>query len=521
MNKLKIGEYHSKKNALKPNVVQFTENSLFHGYKDIMKALNKSQTPLIPSGGAFGATSIPLTVSMVGNILQNPTALSINSSMEMAYADSVIKSCLKYRQIMITSRIGQYRHKNPEIEHYVRYAIKNLKRGWLNLMDSLMTADWGGFSANYIKWKTYQGKYIFSDIIWMPPTSILMAINDDGSLKEHGGIMQYYYNTNLNGWAEAFTYSNHNYANPNIPRGDFPIPLRVPYMNPMYLQPFNLKDLLLYTPSGTTNANNPYGDMSTRAIWNDYNRKMATWENLMIACTFKAAPMVVFYTDSTRPVQLSNGTTINIADDMVRNINEYNGNGMMVIMGKKGETVEHAVIDNTADLSKFTEVLNGIDNQIRYGLMASDSSMQSSGSFASASVHSSMQAKDIEYRTETVMDALLNQPIKQMINYNWKGEEDLGHFEIVEQSLDDKLKMAKLFEFGEKYNILCRDPSNKEQSLLDMNMMRETMEWGTVKDLWENPPVEEDPINVGDMNRAAGKPHADGVGNYAKRYSKS
>lgn len=515
-------EIHSDLNALTTkSVLKFAEPTPFHGYKDILNSINKMQTELLPAGGVFEATKIPYTRSLYGDILQNPTSLSINDSQKMAYADSTVHSSLKYISIMVTSRIKSYKHKNKDMQHIVNYSLDNLRIGKLKFYDALMTALWAGFSSNYLVWHTYKGKYIVKDVIPMPPSSVIMSVDQNGSLKGFGGIMQYYYNTNINGYANPFTYGGAiGNGDPNIPRGDFPIPLRVPYINPMYLKPFHEKDILLYSISGNDGATNPYGRMVTRAAWQPYTYKNGLLQNMMIAATYKSAPLLVFYTDSTRPVQDSLGNVFSIADNIREQLNTYNGNGFLVIEGKKGEVVEHATVDNTANLEDFIKCINEQDNQIRTSFLLPDTALQAEGSFATASAHSSMLGKYIDYMTASVCEVILHQFVKKIINYNWY-EEDLGYFEISEQSLDDKLKMAKVLEFGYNYNVLCHDQNNPEQSLYDLNMARNMMEWGTADELFINPELEAQMgTNFGDTNRQAGTPYADGVKNYLKRYDK-
>lgn len=514
--------YRSKKKALRPSTISFSESNPFYGYKDIIKNLNKMETELLPAGGVFEATKIPYTRSLYGDILQNPTTLSINDSAKMTHADGVVYSSVKYLGIMITSRIKKYRHKNPDIEAHINYSLNNLKVGKRKFFDALMTAIWAGFSANYLVWGRYKGKYIIEDVIPMPPQSIIMSVDNTGTLKGYGGIMQYYYNTNLNGYANPFSYGGAaGQASQHAPLGDYPIPLRVPYINPMYLKPFHQKDILLYYISGTDGPVNPYGRMMTRNAWQPYNIKYAEIQNMVIASTYKAAPLLLFYTDSTRPIQDAQGNTYSIADNIRQQLTEYNGNGFMVIEGKLGETVQHATVDNTAKLEDFINIIEWCNKEIRTGLLTTGSTFESEANYATAIAHSSTHGRIIAALTDDLCEMLLTQFVKPQINYNWY-EDDLGYFELQEQTIDEKLKLAKLLEFGYNYNILCNDPTRKDLSLEDLNMARRLMEWETVDELFLN-------INQGggstistnfaDTNRLTKTPHADGLNQYSKRFT--
>ena len=515
--------YTTSKKALQPNVMKFTEANPFHGYQDIIKSLNKMQNELLPSGGTFEATKIPYTRSLYGDILQNPTTLSINDSQKMTYADGVVYSSLQYLAIMITGRIKAYRHKNDEIQAIVNHSFNNLKLGKKKFFRALMTALWAGFSANYLVWGRYKGKYIITDVIPMPPTSIIMSVDNAGTLKGYGGIMQYYYNTNLNGYANPFSYGGPaGEASFNTPIGDYPIPLRVPYINPMYLKPFHQKDILLYSIDGNDGPTNPYGRMMTRSVWQPYNYKYAYMQNMLIAATYKAAPLLLFYTDSTRPIQDTQGNVYSIADDINAKLTAYNGNGFMVINGKLGETVQHATVDNTADLDQFINGIELCNKEMRSGLLTAQTTFETEGNYATAVAHSSTQGRIIADLTDSVCEVLLTQFVRPIINYNWY-EDDLGSFELQEQTLDEKLKVAKLLEFGYNFNVLCQDPTKKDLSLRDLNMARRIMEWETTDELFMNPSFGAAPggaTNFADTNRMTKTPHAEGMNQYGRKYDK-
>lgn len=512
--------YKSKIKAMShDNVLQFTERNPFHGYQDIIKSLNKMETELLPAGGIFDATKIPYTRSLYGDILMNNTSVSILDSNKMTYADSVCYSCTKQLGIAITSRIKRYRHKNPEIEAHINYSLNNLKIGKRKFFDALMTSIWAGFSANYLVWGHYKGRFIINDVIPMPPTSIIMSVDNNGTLKGYGGIMQYYYNTNLSGWANPFTYgAEQGDASPQSPRGDYPIPLRVPYINPMYLKPFHQKDILLHTISGTDGATNPYGRMMSRAAWPKYLYKEGFLQNMMIAATYKAAPLLLFYTDSTRPIQDINGNTYSIADDLTNKLNNYDGNGFLIINGKLGETAQHAVVDNTAKLDDFQIGIDMLNNEIRTSYLTPGTMFESEGNYATSMSHNSNYGKITASLCDDLCETLLTQFVKPQIAYNWY-EDDLGYFELQELTIDDKLKIAKLMEFGYGYNVLCQDETKPEQFLADLNMCRRQMEWDTTDDIFINPELESQGTNFSDTQRMAGTPHADGLNNYGRKFN--
>ena len=490
----------------------------FSSWEKVAENIYKTQQKMMPQGSTFDATQIPATRSIFGNILQNNSSLSILSSQEMVYSDSVIYSSLMYNRILTISRIGKYRNKNNiELENIVNYSLENSRIGKRRLLEALETRKWAGFSAIFKQLGVHKGKWIYKNFIPMPPTSIIMTCDNSGMLNQHGGICQYYYNFNMNGWANSFS-SGGVATNPNIPIGDFPYPLRVPYINPMYLKAFNLNDVILHTFSGLDGTINPYGRMITRSCWQHYINKQALFQNILIAYTYKASPLLLFYVDPTKNVVLPNGSILDVAADIKNNLETFNGNGFMVIRGKHKELVEHATIDNTADIGKMWEGVHQLDRQMMHGLLTPASALDTDGNFATSLSQSTLYGKGVDYDTQDICETLLHQIVKPLAEMNFGSHEYLGYFEIVEQDLDDKLKLQKLFEGGLQNNIICQDPTQNKQTLSDLNMMREKLGYEDVNKIFMNPNADNSPTNVSDTNRETNTSYADGIQNYKKRY---
>jgi hypothetical protein len=516
------------------NPVPIAQKPKFDSYEKVIQALNKQTEAAIPNNmSPLAPTSIPNERSLIGQILQNPTTVSISDMQKMAHTDPVIYSDLQYISKIITGRIKQFKHKNKEIEYFINYSFNNLKIGRAKFFDALHTANWAGFAAMFKVWGVYKGKYIYKNVIPMPPTSIIMACNQDGSLKDYGGIMQYYYNTNLNGWANGFTYSVCGISSPNASYGDFDIPLRIPYINPVYLKPFHTKDILLYNLSGNDSAmsNNPYGKGLCRSVYNSWTSKQGVLQNLLIAITYKAAPLILFYTNPQRQID-ENGNSFTIGENLTQQLTTYSGNGFIVLGGMEGQAIQHAVIDNTAKMDDFIDCLNYLDTQIHYGLTAPD--LQSTSSFATATAHGSVHSKIIDSMTENLIDVLLQQFVRPQIEANWKNETDWGYFEETEQTLDDKLKAGKLMEMAIQ-SYVARPDINLE----DLNKYRMQFACEPVNAVFpmpiENQPeqsenqlikpnkrksTEQSKVDVTDTKRKTDVPYAASAINDAERWDK-
>lgn len=462
----------------------------------------------------FNATSIPYILSMVGGYLQNPSSVSTLDAQKMAYSDSTVYSTLKNIAIRVTSRIKEYHHPNKEIETFIRYSIDNLKIGWQKFLDSMMTVLWAGHYDAYKKWGVYDNKFIIENIIPMPPTSTIYDVDETGQLKQFGGINQYWYMTNLNGVGNNLSQGYCGSASPNAYLGDYPIPLRVPYIPPLYLTPFALDEIIHYTMSGIDQLGNPYGRTPIRSVWTAYNDKMSILQNLQIALTYKASPMVIFYTDPNASIINDSNQNTPIATELNSKLQELQGQGYLIVSGMKGMAVDAQVIDNTAKIDEIILALNAMDDRIRNGLMTAATAGQKDSNFAVSQSNETAENKYIQYETECLCYCLIEQFVKPQILYNNKNETNWGKFVISEQTIDDKLKTAKLLELATKINLL------NPKDLSSVNFAQDQIGLPVSDEVFNNAELLSlRTTNISDTNRETNTPYADGKENNLNEYN--
>ncbi len=153
---------------------------------------------------------------------------------------------------------------------------------------------------------------------------------------------------------------------------------------------------------------------------------------------------------------------MSLASDVANAVKNLRGNGFLVLNAQKDTMVAQETIDNTAEINQFIELLNYYDQQILHSLLTPSSlfSIEEGGSYALGLTHSSAHGRIIKMFAEEVASVLLREYVKDILELNFNDVEDLGRFDLVETSIDDKLKYGKMLEFGIKYNIINMDDIN-------------------------------------------------------------
>lgn len=223
-----------------------------------------------------------------------------------------------------------------------------------------------------------------------------------------------------------------------------------------------------YAIHGNDGLLSPYGRSMLRSAYQYYVQKQAMLQIALVAANYKSAPIPVFYVDPTVQIRDNAGNPMSLAQDVAQAVKGLRGNGFLVLNATKGTMVEQETIDNTADIEDFTVLLKYYDQQILHALLTPSSlfSIEEGGSYALGLTHSSAHGRIIKMFAEEIASVLLRDYVKDIIELNFAGDREMGRFDLLESSIDDKLKYGKLLEFGIKYNIINMD------NLEDVNSCR-------------------------------------------------
>ena len=442
---------------------------------------------------AFG-TSIPYLTQMMGDWVINPSSVSLTTFQKMCYADPTIGGCLDYNIAIVAESIDDYFNKNKEIQKKVRRAVSKLDGGLKPLIRKMLTFLWAGFfvGEKVLKWDEETDMNIVDYVLPLPPLSILFRIDFQGRVRDDQGIFQYVLNAFNAGYANAYAYGNIGNVNGTVTtgpdafasQGDIDYPYRTVAINPVGLVAIPKSNVIYVRNEGVDGFENPYGRSLLRRIYSMYLMKSAILQFLMLAYDKKSTPLIAVYADGTQSILNPNSNnpqdTISAVNAVLPQLEGYRGQSVLVFPGMKGQVYDIEAIKVEGDMTQFIDGLNWIEKQIQRGLLMPDTIFQGDkgGSYAESSMQNNVHNKLLGGFRSIVIQALMEQYVKPMIltAYDEEDVEDFGYFKEKILSLDDKLKMAKLYE------TLISNQVVSAQMLDDCNTMREVLDFNQLNE---------------------------------------
>lgn len=443
-------------------------------YADVafgQKQKNSSAPISVPPGFV---SQVPYTTGTNSTIIQNPAALPVTSYYQAMLTDPVIFSSMFYIITTVISRFGDYMCTDKEAEKLGRDTLKRIGKN--KLLQGLLSSLWGGFVAIKLNWDYVDGYTGIKSISVLPQDSIMLAVTPEGELDPDFGVLHYYFNLN-SGWNQNPKAYSVNGNGPFASLGSYLTPQRQIAFNPMYLTALPEKWRILHTFNPTGLAGNFYGVSMIQPIWDKLCDKNNMLQKLQVGATFKAAPFVIIETDTQTQIQNPDGTTISQAQNITNKLADGARSGFLVV--ESLNSLKTTTINNTADLDQNVNTIQFLNNEIRTGLVSADL-VGNSGSYANAMANNRSTEVIINNITKHVMDTVMNQLIKPAIDEAMGEIEDYGHFELLDNSLEDKVLWAKVLEGSKNLGVV--DP----KSLDDVNLIRKKLGYPPVDKLTDD-----------------------------------
>jgi hypothetical protein len=481
-----------------------------------IKTIDKMMPNAMPKGvSGGGVTAIPYYYSVVGELLINPTTVSISTFQRMIYSDDVIGTNMEYLSSTIESRIGLFYHENEEIQEFGRTMFKHkLKGGKRQLVKFMNSRHWAGFFMGEKKYRFDSSTSMWNivEVVPAPPATLMVRVDGTGNVINKGGVLQFQFNfipgvtNNFSyfgpGYPNAVNYFNSSagatsngsmgagYIDPLAEMGDADFPIRSYVVPPYYAKPIDYDKLVHITYDIGDGFYNPYGRSMLRRIYNLYVLKYAIWQLFLIALDRRGTPLTVVYADAQR--ELTNRLDTNnehpqTAVDYLADLGtDIHSTSLLVLPGKKGETFDVQAVPTDADLNIFQTILSVIDADMNRSMFipSSISGGETGASYALGMSQGSFFDKLVKARTEEVTDVIINQIMRDVIIKNFDESEhknDFGRFQYKALSLEEQMKLAKIIEsIGTPEN-----PWISSQDLGDLNEVRSAMDFEKVSKAFE------------------------------------
>ncbi len=421
----------------------------------IVQDLVKSQGSFLDLLNKNDPTQIPYLTTSIGNMLVNPSTVSLSTLMKVAQNEIVAK-CLSMDAASVMNTVGEIKHEDKQIEKMLQKNIHETEGGLRDIVEKIGTADIFGFSLNYIRdYIDNNGATRLRQLDLLPPSGILFSSTPEGNIQN---IYQYIYtypyaNTqNLFSFpfsAEGAIFQNETQGiDPLASYSNIDFVLRTNILNTFGLIALN-KDLCIHTVcDNMLKIQNPYGyNPLTRRVY-DLTLLYDLYKQLHSTfLSYRACPLLVGYADSSKTVDLDlkNGETLNALESLYNSFATMGTNGALILSGLKDQIYHIEAINTQGDTKAFENALTLLTNQIQecMGLF----NLNEGGSFATATAQTSVYGRLILDKKDKRTDVIKKRLFKYLIHKNFSPKiTNYGYFENEVPNLDDRLKAVKIME---------------------------------------------------------------------------
>lgn len=407
----------------------------------------------VPTGFA---TEITYQSGVNSTLIANPLLIPLQTLYKIATTEPTCAADMTYWTVVLMKRLKDYDNPVEKYQDHCRESMHLI--GFNKLKRAMATSFYYGFSA--VKWiwgkSPTTGRDMIVDFVHLPQASVQFAVTPQGKLDENYGVLHRYYGLINN------TQNNSNFGNGSgsFNVGGSDVPPRVTGVNLTFVAalPKLWRMVMTFNPRGYNG--NHYGEPFLKVSYPWVVSKYASWAKVETSLTFKAFPLNIIETNTETTVTYKDGSTASAQQDLLKNMGNAMSTGILVT-GYGLNSINVHTIDNSADVEKMMRPIEMCDYQIRVAHCSNDY-VGNSGTFASAKVNSDSH-KDVKNSIIMLFaDTLMEQYIKYNLQAGFGQDiEDYGCFSLADDSLDDQLKWADLYQKAQASG--SYDPTDIEQ----------------------------------------------------------
>jgi hypothetical protein len=406
-------------------------------------------------------TTAPALFSSLNAFVANPSTVSVETYKRMIDTDETIGSGIDFLNLALLARFGEYKHPDPNIQHFVRKALTEMDGSWHENLDEMFSAEWAGFSCTEVIWQFNQdfdgaAAWVPRKLVTYQPLTIVFAVDKAGVVLPNG-IFQYqrYY-----GQGNQYTaiVADQDGFRPDFfaSRGDFPHPIRVGTDLTYNVIQIDRDKCIHLKSSSTGKFGNPYGRSILRRCYKAWVAKDTALKLWVIAMDRKASPLMVGYAppndtvvgqdDYGNPIR---GMRADVAmQNVLRNVHNESA---LVFPGQKGEQYDIEAIQVQADMSVFKDHIEYDNKAIMRGLLIPPLILggDGGGSYALGDAHRQIFQQVVDGKLKVYKQGILEQFVRKIITYNfpesqWR-KHGLGDFVVEEYDYDAMDKLAQIY----------------------------------------------------------------------------
>lgn len=364
-----------------------------------------------PQGRPLSSESVPMGIlnenyftwtQYQPEIYYNPDNLTLDVYEKMYNTDETVYSGIEFIVMAALSRLGEYTHEDSKIDDFVSQQLVEMNGSFTSKVKDIMTGTFFGFSVTEIIWKKLGSMVGLSDLQTLHPQTIHFDLHREGPLKNQlKRIVQWY-------------------------QQDHEVEIPV-------------KKAVVYTHGQT--FGNKYGVSRLKRAYKSWYLKDIILKAWGLTCQRYGTPYTYGKTSGNGNVNVG-GQSKPAIDHMMDVLNSFGQKGSAVIGLEDEIKMMYAGTGYGKDFESFVAYCN----KMIYRALGLPSLIADNGSTGSYSLGKQHYVLFVQMMTDMlleVIDVLVEQLIRPMIELNFGVQESYGTFGIENFETEDAKTLAE------------------------------------------------------------------------------
>ena len=329
---------------------------------------------------------------------------------QMVTTDPTIAACLEFVSLAVVSKMGDYQNPDPQIENFIRENFERIEGSFIDTCKGLMSFLWAGFSVCEIVTQVIDGQIWLHSLPLLPAEQVKFHLNENTESLDYGTIDEVI----------------QNYG--QVSRADIPAD----------------KCVIIRNSYPGEDEQSPYGCSRLRCIAQSFAARYEAEKNWNYALGRYGSPILLYELENPmQKVKAADGGIKSAFDQAMEQVNAegelkgvvtLKGNGLQMIYPPSG------IGDS------FRKACDYHNRLIMRGLLIPSLLFDNgdTGSYSLGQEHYKLFDVSLEAVLSLLTEALLEQLIRPLIEWNFGPKDDYGTFEVKATSLDTQEKLQAM-----------------------------------------------------------------------------
>lgn len=330
---------------------------------------------------------------------------------EMVNDDPTITACLEFVSLAVVSKLGDYQNENKEIEDFIRQNFERIDGSFIDTCKGLMSFLWAGYSVAEIVTEILDDKIYLHSLPLLPPENIKFHIDEDTDSLSYGSI-------------DTVIQNPGSLSETKIPAN---------------------KCLIVKNSYPGEMEQNPYGASRLRCILPNYRKKAEAEQNWSYALGRYGSPILLYELENPN-LKVKDTKTNKIITAFEQASEQVNSQGELKgVVTIKGNGLQ-MIYPPSGIGSSFKESCEYHNRLIMRGLLIPSLLFDNgdTGSYSLGQEHYKLFDVSLEAIVSLLTEAILEQLVRPLVEWNFGEQDSYGEFEIKATSLDTREKLEAM-----------------------------------------------------------------------------